>query len=547
MRPRAAPAGWAFTSLRALARRSSPRAIRGSVPGGGIDEVGETSARPGGNGKARRRRLPRAGRRETRRPRRRRPDPGSPRERAGARRDPSRSGAPCFPKRPRECRAPRRRARRASRWSRVRVRTRKSPNRAARIGPVAGDRPAASRRPIGRSSRRRSGLSLRRRRGDGTLRTRGRDRGGPVRAGRRRPAARRPRAGRAFRKTSLAAPVSAGTARKFDVERDDAPARGDERAAKAHVGRDVGAAEPVDGLLRVAHDEERSALGFEARHVLLVEVVARQVQEDLGLQRVGVLELVHEKVREARREGPPNGGKVAQEIARREEQVRVRERPAAGAPRGEVRQRGTQDGVDPLVQRELPLGERGLDDVLAKIFEFLAEPLATRLVGHLDWVAPPRGRRRVLRRRANPAGVSYSGSCEQIARLEERRLQVVAIRRARFAGRAELLFLRKSSISRSYSREVRQRERVRDDGDDVGVFGVELEAVLELFHRDAEREEGGDGACARPRACRRTRGTSGRERAPPPAARPEGPRGRFPPRAAAPRAGGRRRSRSSRE
>ncbi len=94
-------------------------------------------------------------------------------------------------------------------------------------------------------------------------------------------------------------------------------------------------------------------------------------------------------------------------------------------------ERGAQDGVDPLVQRELPLGERGLDDALAKSFEFLAQPLRQRLVRPpLYCVAPPWGRR-VLRRRAKPAGVAYSGSCSRPRASRSLRLEVVAPLRAR--------------------------------------------------------------------------------------------------------------------
>ena len=85
-------------------------------------------------------------------------------------------------------------------------------------------------------------------------------------------------------------------------------------------------------------------------------------------------------MREARRESPPDRGKVAQEIARRKEQVCIRERPVARTPRGEVLERGAQDGVDPLVQRKLPLGEGGLDDALAKRLEFVDDTLADRAI-----------------------------------------------------------------------------------------------------------------------------------------------------------------------
>ena len=72
------------------------------------------------------------------------------------------------------------------------------------------------------------------------------------------------------------------------------------------VDADVGAAEAVDRLLRVADDEEASRRpGVHGAPVRwpVASAVAEQ-QEDLGLQRIGVLELVHEDVREPLLERP---------------------------------------------------------------------------------------------------------------------------------------------------------------------------------------------------------------------------------------------------
>ena len=55
-----------------------------------------------------------------------------------------------------------------------------------------------------------------------------------------------------------------------------------ELPAHAPVGLDVGATKPVDRLLRVADDEQL------ARHV------AGEEQQDLGLDRIGILKLVDE-------------------------------------------------------------------------------------------------------------------------------------------------------------------------------------------------------------------------------------------------------------
>src|ERR1019366_769705 len=51
--------------------------------------------------------------------------------------------------------------------------------------------------------------------------------------------------------------------------------------------------------------------------------------------------------------------------------------------RREVLERGAQHGVDPLVQSELPLGKRGLDDVLAQRFELMGNGFGEALVGPL--------------------------------------------------------------------------------------------------------------------------------------------------------------------
>ena len=64
----------------------------------------------------------------------------------------------------------------------------------------------------------------------------------------------------------------------------------------AHIVVDlhVGAAEAVDGLLRVADDEELPRHRTHGLPIALARVVGRQQQQKLGLQRIGVLELVHE-------------------------------------------------------------------------------------------------------------------------------------------------------------------------------------------------------------------------------------------------------------
>ena len=87
------------------------------------------------------------------------------------------------------------------------------------------------------------------------------------------------------------------------------------------VERDVGAPEPVDGLLRITDDEELSSYRAGPAEVPLERVVRRQQQQNLGLQRVGVLELVDEEVGEATLELAPHAVVVADEITREDQQV----------------------------------------------------------------------------------------------------------------------------------------------------------------------------------------------------------------------------------
>ena len=80
-----------------------------------------------------------------------------------------------------------------------------------------------------------------------------------------------------------------------------------ELPADAPVGADVGAAEPVDRLLRIADDEQLAGHGRDvASSRSPSRIVGRQQQQDLGLDRIGVLELVDEDPRELRLQMPPD-------------------------------------------------------------------------------------------------------------------------------------------------------------------------------------------------------------------------------------------------
>ena len=101
------------------------------------------------------------------------------------------------------------------------------------------------------------------------------------------------------------------------------------RARHVAVDRDVGAAEAVDRLLRIADDEEAAGDGRDRAPVGCGGIVGGEQQQDLGLQRVGVLELVDEDVREALLEAAPHGSSLRDEVARLEQQVEEVERAGA--------------------------------------------------------------------------------------------------------------------------------------------------------------------------------------------------------------------------
>ena len=68
----------------------------------------------------------------------------------------------------------------------------------------------------------------------------------------------------------------------------------DEHFAHASIDIDVRAPEAINRLLRIADDEELAGDGSDVLPARLVRIVSRQQQQQLGLQRIGVLELVDE-------------------------------------------------------------------------------------------------------------------------------------------------------------------------------------------------------------------------------------------------------------
>jgi hypothetical protein len=113
--------------------------------------------------------------------------------------------------------------------------------------------------------------------------------------------------------------------RQIDARR----AARDQQIFHGLISPHVGAAETIDGLLGIAHDEELARRGHDVLPAADRRVRRRQQEHDLRLQRVGVLELVDEDVREAALEIGAHLATVAHEIARSQQEVDEVERGGA--------------------------------------------------------------------------------------------------------------------------------------------------------------------------------------------------------------------------
>ena len=123
-------------------------------------------------------------------------------------------------------------------------------------------------------------------------------------------------------------------------QRDVLPPRGDHLRAEPPVHLDVRAAETVDRLLRVPHDEEAPGGG--------------DGPENLRLQGVRVLELVHEHVPEPLPEPPRDRGIPREKAACPQQQVHeVQPAPL----RRLVRREGRAGPRDEEARRRVPVGD----------------------------------------------------------------------------------------------------------------------------------------------------------------------------------------------
>ncbi len=103
-----------------------------------------------------------------------------------------------------------------------------------------------------------------------------------------------------------------------------------EAPADILIDANVGAAEAIDRLLRIA-DEEQTA-GHRARlaPIRFSRIVSSQQQEDLSLQRIGVLELVDKNARKPALKSLADLLVVANQISRDQQQVEEVEGPTLG-------------------------------------------------------------------------------------------------------------------------------------------------------------------------------------------------------------------------
>ncbi len=108
--------------------------------------------------------------------------------------------------------------------------------------------------------------------------------------------------------------------RERDVDR-GVPARRSRRHSVVHG--DVGAPEAVDGLLRVA-DERQLAVGEQPpRPSARARLPLAEEEDDLGLERIGVLELVDEDVVEQPLVLAATPVVVDQEVAELDQQIEL--------------------------------------------------------------------------------------------------------------------------------------------------------------------------------------------------------------------------------
>ena len=182
------------------------------------------------------------------------------------------------------------------------------------------------------------------------------------------------RLGRELRAEDRVHPVAEAPGRAKVRRQREQPAVLLDAAAHEAVRLDVGAPETVDGLLRVAHDEERARARRQPSPVPAVGVAAGQVEKDFRLDRIGVLELVDEDRQEALLEGAPDGGMVAQKIPRVEQEILEVQAAVAAAPRRVVAHGRRDDRDQDRMQVLAPGPDRRREDVADERLELRPQP-----------------------------------------------------------------------------------------------------------------------------------------------------------------------------
>ena len=148
-----------------------------------------------------------------------------------------------------------------------------------------------------------------------------------------------------------------------------------EQLAHFPIRLHVGAPEAVDRLLRVADDEQLARHRGDAAPVALGGIRGAQEQEDFRLQRIGVLELVDEEMREPVLKGAPDARMRHQQIAGAQQQIDEVQRACAALQRLVA-----GDDIPQLLAQER--GEIAVGGTLKRV-----ELGGQRLVGGPDLVA----------------------------------------------------------------------------------------------------------------------------------------------------------------
>src|SRR5689334_6104459 len=110
------------------------------------------------------------------------------------------------------------------------------------------------------------------------------------------------------------------------TEFDALGARRAQLTAHAPVDINISTPEAIDRLFRIADDEQLAALGHDVLPPRFVGIRGGQQQQQLRLQRIGVLEFVHEDASKAFLEVAPDVPIVPYKIARAHQQIEKIER-----------------------------------------------------------------------------------------------------------------------------------------------------------------------------------------------------------------------------